>query len=264
MLSIATDYLEDRGSPEPHLRHIAEAGFSHVHWCHQWNTDFLYSQSEIEQIRRWLSEHGLNVLDIHASAGIEKDWCSEREYERTAGVELVENRMQMAARLSADVIVLHARANASLDRQLSSLEALQQMSRPLGVRIAFENLPDDDLTRIEELLERFEPGFVGFCYDSGHAHMGGQDLAVHTRLLKRLIAVHLHDNDGTADQHRLPFTASVPWHRVAAALAGSGYSKCVNLEVGMKAHDYTGESDFLRASLDAGHKLAEMIRVSTW
>ena len=263
MLSIATDYLEDKGCPEPHLRHIAEAGFSHVHWCHQWNTDFLYSRSEIDQIRRWLSELGLSVLDIHASAGTEKDWCSEQEYERMAGVELVENRMKMAAHLSADVIVLHARARASLDHQLSSLEALQQKSRPLGVRIAFENLPDDDLTRIQELLERFEPGFVGFCYDSGHAHIGGQDLAVLTMLRERLIATHLHDNDGTADQHRLPFTASVPWRRVAAALAGSGYRKCVNLEVSMKAHDYTGEGSFLRASLEAGHKLAEMIRTST-
>ena len=263
MLSIATDYLEDKGCPEPHLRHIAEAGFSHVHWCHQWNTDFLYSRSEIEQIRRWLSELGLSALDIHASAGIEKDWCSEREYERLAGVELVENRMQMAERLSADVIVLHARAGAQLDRQLLSLDALQPVSKSLGVRVAFENLPGDDVTRIEELLERFEPGFVGFCYDSGHAHMDGQDLAVHTTLQGRLIAVHLHDNDGTADQHRLPFTASVPWNRIAAALAGSGYRKCVNLEVSMKAHDYPGEGDFLRASLDAGHKLAEMIRIST-
>ena len=45
MLSITTDYAKDVGDPSPYLRSIAEAGFSHLHWCHQWNTDFLYAAS---------------------------------------------------------------------------------------------------------------------------------------------------------------------------------------------------------------------------
>jgi hypothetical protein len=27
-----------------------------VHWCHQWDTDFLYSEWEIRQIGQWLDE----------------------------------------------------------------------------------------------------------------------------------------------------------------------------------------------------------------
>ena len=54
MLSMTSDYLADTGCPEPYLRRIAEAGFSHVHWCHHWSTDFLYSRWEIEQIAAWL------------------------------------------------------------------------------------------------------------------------------------------------------------------------------------------------------------------
>jgi hypothetical protein len=37
MLAITSDYAKSTGCPEPHLRQIAEAGFSHVHWCHHWN-----------------------------------------------------------------------------------------------------------------------------------------------------------------------------------------------------------------------------------
>ena len=91
MLSLTTDYATvDRGNPSPYLRRIADAGFTHIHWCHHWNTDFVYSRPEIEQIGRWLDEYGLKLLDLHASVGPEKNWYSTNEWERQAGVELVQ------------------------------------------------------------------------------------------------------------------------------------------------------------------------------
>ncbi|OPY68015.1 MAG: hypothetical protein A4E63_02134 [Syntrophorhabdus sp. PtaU1.Bin050] len=73
-LSVTTDYTRDTGDPSPYLRRIADAGFSHIHWCHRWCTDFMYSKSEIDQIKRWLREYGLQVLDLHATAGRKKNW----------------------------------------------------------------------------------------------------------------------------------------------------------------------------------------------
>ena len=107
MLSITSDYCQSTGNPEPYLRRIARAGFSHVHWCHQWNTDFFYSKPEIEQIAAWFEEYQLSLLDLHASHGQEKNWGSEHEYARLAGVELVKNRIEMATRLGGEVIILH-------------------------------------------------------------------------------------------------------------------------------------------------------------
>ena len=49
MLSMTPDYVRSSGDPAPYLRRIADAGFSHVHWCHQWNTDFLYAACEVER-----------------------------------------------------------------------------------------------------------------------------------------------------------------------------------------------------------------------
>ncbi len=90
-LSITTDYLTDKLSPEPYLRHIADAGFTHIHL----GSDFIYSQSEIDQIKTWLNDFGLKMVDLHASHGIEKNWVSLHNYERLAGVELVKNRICM-------------------------------------------------------------------------------------------------------------------------------------------------------------------------
>ncbi|MDP6124509.1 MAG: hypothetical protein QGH20_01990 [Candidatus Latescibacteria bacterium] len=107
MLSLTTDYAEDKGDPSEYLRRIAEAGFSHTHWCHHWNTDFMYSLGEIEQIGWWLDEFGLKVLDLHGSCGPEKNWGSSKEWERAAGVELVKNRIDMADRLEGDEVIMH-------------------------------------------------------------------------------------------------------------------------------------------------------------
>src|SRR5713101_2789681 len=149
-LSITTDYARDVGNPEPYLCQISEAGFTHIHWCHHWNTDFLYSTAEIDQIGRWLQDYRLKLLDIHASDGKEKSWTSLREYERLAGVELVRNRIDMAAALGADAIVMHVpnlTNPATMDQLWSqlrrSLDALEPHARASNIRIALENTSDN-------------------------------------------------------------------------------------------------------------------------
>ena len=147
-LCLTTDYQSATGCPEPSLRVIAEAGFTHVHWCHQWNTDFLYSRPEIEQIARWLSGFGLQLLDLHGSAGREKCWWSTRESERLAGVELVENRLRMIAELGGRTVVMHipksppdalkAEIRPQLDALRRSIDGLLPTIRQLHVRLALE------------------------------------------------------------------------------------------------------------------------------
>ena len=46
-LSITTDYAKDTGDPSPYLKRIADAGFSHIHWCHHWSTDFISPKEKI-------------------------------------------------------------------------------------------------------------------------------------------------------------------------------------------------------------------------
>lgn len=69
MLAINADYISSHGNPEPRLRQIADAGFSQIHWCHHFGSDYLYSEDEIDQIARWLRSYRLTINDLHASAG---------------------------------------------------------------------------------------------------------------------------------------------------------------------------------------------------
>ena len=201
MISMTTDYARSTGDPSPYLRRIADAGFSYVHWCHQWDTDFLYAQCEVEQITAWLGEYGLALLDLHGSAGPEKNWAAAEEYRRLAGVELVRNRLEMTARLGGEVVIMHAGLAARPDGMSSawdslrkSLDELEPYARTLGVRIAIEN---GNWPLIETVLGAYPPDYIGLCYDSGHGNKDGVGLARLASMKDRLISIHLHDNDGT-------------------------------------------------------------------
>ena len=277
-LALNTDYSGCTGSPESRLRLMAEAGFTHVHWCHQWCQDFLYSPSEIVQIRRWLHDDGLTLLDIHGSAGVEKCWFSPVEYERQAGVELVLNRMRMLRELDGTgTLMMHvpcfhagiseeerALRSSQLDGLRRSLDELQPFSSDLQVPIAVENMSGEDYTILSSLLADYPPDFVGLCYDSGHGNYGpaaGLDfLAAHA---DRLIALHLHDNDGTDDQHQPPFFGNVDWARLAAIIRGSSYPRELSFELSVRNTPFKDNGEdlapFLRDAHERCLKFGEMV-----
>jgi sugar phosphate isomerase/epimerase len=266
MLSITSDYVESYGNPHPYLERIAAAGFTHVHWCHHWNTDFLYAKPEIDQIERWFAEYNLRLLNLHASQGKEKYWCSLFEYQRQAGVELVQNRIQMAARLGADVVIIHVPSEASPDVRQEllgpvrrSLDELLPFAQSHGVRIAVENMETDDFGMLTTLLEAYDVSVLGLCYDSGHGNIDGRGLDNLEKVKARLIALHLHDNDGTSDQHKNPLTGTVDWERLARLIAESPYEKCLNLEVMIQNSGIQDQAEFLRQAYVAGEKLAGIV-----
>ena len=76
VLAARTDYVSDTDDPHPHLRRIAEAGFSHVHWGHQSMTDLVYTPVDVERIKGQLNELGLKLLDLHGAVGPTRCWWS--------------------------------------------------------------------------------------------------------------------------------------------------------------------------------------------
>jgi sugar phosphate isomerase/epimerase len=256
-ISINTDYLKNSGNPSSILKRIADAGFTHIHWCHHWNTDFIYLKCEMAQIRKWLREYGLQLLNLHGSKGIEKDWASSEEYEREAGVELVKNRIDMAALLQADVVVMHHPVDLSLNSVRKSLSDLIHYAKERNVQIAIEN---GNFQTIKQLLAEFDPEFLGFCYDSGHANLDEHAFSHLDAMKNRLIAIHLNDNDGVDPSlHRLPFSGTVDWIRLSALIARSSYRKCVSMELNMNHSGIMDETMFLAQAFGAGMKLSSII-----
>lgn len=262
---MATDYANDIGDAEPYLKKIADAGFRHIQWTHHWKHDFIYTKSEIQRIAKTMKDLHLSLYDIHGPAGVKKNWFSTIEYQRLAGVEIVKNRIEMCKALGGSVVVMHIPVLNSENHgkwyQLKkSLNELELFCFEKGVRIAVENEPLDEFIGIKELFSEYGPEFIGLCYDSGHGNIGGKGLEHLDSAKKRLISLHLHDNNGFVDQHDPIFTGTVDWEELARIITGSLYRGPLTFETDIKDSGFRDEKLFLECAHRDGLKLLSMIQ----
>lgn len=282
------------------LKRISEAGFTHVHWCHEWDGEYLYSVYEMRQIREWFQEFGLRAKSLHASKGSQlrttvrkeqnnrKDYTSFCEYNRLSGVELIQNRLELAYVLGAKEIVLHmyvpymtfqeepGTEEIFYRQAFRSFDELMPYARERGMRICLENMleapAEEQYKQFDRMFDRYDKEYMGLCLDTGHANVilnqNAADLA--KRYQDRIFSVHINDNLGgphvpiadreiltwIADLHLIPGEGSVDWSQMAEVLAASSYELPLVLE--LNCHD-KDTAEFLRKSHEAGMRLTEQI-----
>ena len=234
-LCINTDILTARGFSFPLIKKMAEKGFDFIEWNQEWNSDYFYTKLEIEEIKKRIKEYNIKLNSLHASIGVEKQWFSENDYKRKAGVELVKNRMEMTAELGGDIIILHPFKtpdpelyNIHFKQGLKSLKDLKEVCKNTGIKIALENLTLlETFTTIEKYFDCLENDFLGFCWDTGHSNNIVPEALDYVEKFagERLIALHLNDNEGDGkDLHKIPFYGTVDWEKTARIIAESSYS----------------------------------------
>ncbi len=245
-LSVSSNLFSSAGDPEDALRRISETGFTHLLWCHHWNSDFAYGRHELAAIKTMLKTYNLKLQDVHGCANAEKSWFSALEYQRRAGIELIENRLQMMQYLEASgVLVMHQpriKADSTPEeiaykrRQFDSLRRSMDEVIPVlekyDAMIALENMPGDTWEFLSYLLDNYPRERFGFCFDSGHANINLRpQWAECAKYKDRICAVHLHGNDGGGDQHLAPFYGSADWENIADILNSSAYKGVLNFEL---------------------------------
>jgi sugar phosphate isomerase/epimerase len=83
---------------------------------------------------------------------------------------------------------------------------------------------------LPDLVVDADPSACGICFDSGHAQIDEDAVALARLLAPRTICTHLHDNDGKNDLHLPPFHGTIDWPGVMKALAQSGYKGTYTFE----------------------------------
>ena len=314
-IALASDFGVYELSPESmdeQLRKMAEAGFTHVHWAHDWEFEYMYSQWEMIQIKEIFDKYNLKCKGVHASDGNtrlrivdgspvflnrtrlidnRKDFTSPHEWNRLAGVELIENRVDLAHMLGAKEIVLHMilpyedfdkspefKTNY-YEQVFKSFDQLEPYCKAKNIKIAVENMictpTKYQFEQFDKLFERYSPEFVGLCYDTGHSALASPDdpTIFIKRYQSRLIAIHLDDNhlidwnksvdpDGAiqkSDVHLLPYDGVIDWEENCELIADSPYEMPLLLEVVVKHATVEEEMIGLAKTMAIGEKLTEMV-----
>ena len=123
---------------------------------------------------------------------------------------------------------------------------LLPFAKDCGVKIATENMWNWDDAKDEscfaacatsesfiEHIDAVNDPYLVACLDIGHAEMrgSGSGAANMIRALgHRLQVLHIHDNDRWHDSHQIPFSMSIDFAPIAAALKEIGYKGWFTLE----------------------------------
>jgi sugar phosphate isomerase/epimerase len=90
-----------------------------------------------------------------------------------------------------------------LKNSLKIWEPLVKRAENLSVKMALENIFEENPSILARLLEAIPSPSLGYCLDAGHGHLFSEVPIVEwiEVLGSRLLEIHLHDNHGKADEH---------------------------------------------------------------
>ena len=204
----------------------------------------------------------------------------------------IRSALRMAAMLKIPDAVIHpiVRHESRRSRELWLAENLQfltpirDLAGQLGITLCVENMtgkpyaahPSEAVygSTAEDVLELSERLHTMVCWDFGHANLTGLCQSAQLEKLRgKVRCIHVHDNDGARDTHRIPFDTSertpvggsIDWGDAAEGLRLCEFlstsNKCLNLE--LKSSDLSSDLAVRRAhasrALFAAEKLSNLL-----
>jgi len=246
----ATVFLGLKVSLEEFLEEIVELGLGYLEL--KCEPGLFYPReippAERAALRRAFREHGLTPT-AHASF-YDINLASLNPLIREASSHQLLECIQLTHDLGAELLVVHPGElpgdypeegffPLALEGLISGLEEPLRLAEDLGVTLALENkargrnrgliqFPEEHLS----LIETFGSLNCRAAFDVGHAHTFGLDLLEYLEtVLPYLAEVHLHDNDGSGDQHRPLGRGTIDFHPLFRTLVREGYHGPLILEM---------------------------------
>lgn len=198
------------------------------------------------------ARHGIRLNQAHAPYPSYVDHPETDEAIRLSVIKCIE----VCAALGTEHLIVHpgifdrglpASLQAEWEWNMTFYRSLIPTLKKTGVICCLENMftvhngriigavcsdPQEAIAYIDALNAEAGETLFGFCLDTGHALLTGQDIGRFVTLLgDRLVTLHVHDNDGQRDQHIAPYMGKVDWDRFCAALGAVHYRGVFSFEV---------------------------------
>jgi len=128
----------------------------------------------------------------------------------------------------------------------------------IGLRVALENVFDENPDALQLLMDRINSPDFGFCFDTGHFNLFTTVPMERwfQSLGSRLVEVHLHDNDGTADSHWALGKGSIDFEEFFGLMSARAPLPVFTIEAHSK-NDAETSRQRVRALIDKHYQLSE-------
>jgi len=222
------------------LSRIQQAGIAQVElFCARQHLDYR-DQAQVAELCHFFDDSDLKLFSLHAPIYTDEIWGRSGPHsvltitepvksKRILMVDEIKRAIAIAENLPFRYLIQHIGVSGEefdmykVDAAFNALDELRVFAGQLGVEILLENIPNDlsSAARLNE-FNALTHIHMNYVFDTGHAHIHG-DLEAQFDLMKeRIRSTHVHDNDGTKDEHRFPFTGGIDWEAAMKALRSRG------------------------------------------
>lgn len=214
--------------------------------AHQIELDSLFllnkNDKEIERYRWELYRRNISIYSVHAPFGEGNDLASPEEKEKNSAISIHRRVMEKMEIMEIGCLVIHPGSRVEKERDIPvreiilrrSIERLLKEAESLKIKLALENMlplhPGYQTRSLNEIVDEFSSSFLGVCFDTGHANIGGGVEEEFIRIQEAVISFHLHDNDGTRDLHLQPPYGNIDWKKFFNMVRNSSYNGPLILE----------------------------------
>ena len=256
-LMVVVSNANINNNPLETIAAIKEAGFKNV-FIQWYNRDFIVSQ---EKQLEYIKSLGLNVPYAHLTYdGIPDLWNDSGDYL----IDKYKKDLDVCHQNGITLVMMHVTSRKTQpleynEKGIKRLQAIADYAEKLNIKIAFENVHYPGF--LEYVLSNIKNKNVGICFDAGHYHYYFKDEFNFDFFKDRILAVHLHDNHGSSDEHLLPFDGTNNWEEIISKLKENNYNGYIILEIVYSKHyPNMNIKDFYKEGLIRGQKLQKMFK----
>lgn len=141
----------------------------------------------------------------------------------------LEKDILFAHKYGFSAVVVHLKSENPNPVGLERIKRLLELCKKKKVFFAVENITK--INCLQYVFDNIDHPYLKLCYDIGHNNCFHKDFDVLAHYGDKLHCLHLHDNDGSADQHTLNRLGNIDWNAFAVRLAKLGFNGSLDYEV---------------------------------
>jgi len=184
---------------------------------HHINLELYFSACTLDALKDSDIKELRNGLDYNPSLTIHSPFMdlspgAEDLKVRAITLERFSHVFDIAAILTPEVIVFHSgyekwkyalKVETWIENSMQIWRELVQRASEMGIKIAIENIFEDNPENLRLLMEAIPSEHFGLCFDTGHFHLFSKISLAEwlNQIRSHILEIHLHDNTGKADDH---------------------------------------------------------------
>ena len=231
------------------LDRIWDAGIPLVEiFCARQHLDY-HNRAQIAELGHWFRESELKLHSLHSPLHTDEyagrsgphaviNITEPVKSKRIPMLDEIKRALEVAETIPFPYLIQHIGVTGQeyderyVEAAFTALEEISLFARQRGVEVLLENTPNA-LGTAERLLLFLNTTHlnVNVCLDVGHAHMNEGVESAYRSLKSRIRSTHVHDNDGTRDDHRVPGAGTIDWDAAVVETQKIGYDGVLVFEV---------------------------------